>query len=329
MKIAILGDGAWGTTLAILLKNKGYDVSLWSVFEDNIEAIIKHRENKRFLPGVKIPPRIYFTTDLKRAVDNVDLIVLAVPSRFLRPVLMKNVDVLKKKKYKFVSVIKGIEQDNLKTMSCVIRDVIGNVKMAVLSGPSIAPEVARGIPTAVVAASKDTEFRKKVRDVFMTQHFRVYTNKDVIGVEFAGALKNIIAIAAGISDGLGFGANTKAAIITRGLAEMTRLGVIMGGKLETFTGLSGMGDLITTCISTEGRNHRFGQEIGKGKNPQDILKKTVSEIEGVWTSKAAVNLGREYKIDLPIITQVYSVIFHNKSSYEAVDELMTREPREE
>ncbi|MFA4992110.1 MAG: NAD(P)H-dependent glycerol-3-phosphate dehydrogenase, partial [Candidatus Omnitrophota bacterium] len=195
--------------------------------------------------------------------------------------------------------------------------------------PSIAPEVARGVPTAVTIASKDADFAKKARDIFRTGRFRVYTNRDVVGVELGGALKNIIAIAAGISDGLGFGANTKAAIVTRGLAEITRLGVKMGADPETFMGLSGLGDLVTTCVSLEGRNHRFGQEIGKGKKPRDLLRKSAAEIEGVWTSKAAFALGRKYKADLPITHQVYSVIFERKSPLSAVSELMAREPKEE
>ena len=329
MKIAVLGDGGWGTALAILLKNKGFDVSLWGIFEDNVEEIRKDSENIKFLPGIKIPESIQFTCDVYDACQDADLIVLAIPSRFLRQVLIKNRDSLKRVRAGFVSVVKGLEEKTLKRMSEVVFEILGEVEIAVLSGPSIAPEVARGVPTAVVVSSVDEVFAHKVRDIFMTDKFRVYTNKDIVGVELGGSLKNIIAIASGISDGLGFGTNTKSAILARGLLEMTRLGVAMGASPETFKGLSGLGDLITTCISLEGRNRGFGEKIGKGSKPQDILKKSVMEIEGAWTSKAAIELGKKHKIELPITQQVYSVLFENKSPLLAVNELMTREPKGE
>jgi len=214
-------------------------------------------------------------------------------------------------------------------MSEVIFEVLGEVDLAVLSGPSIAPEVARTIPTAVVVASMDEVLSHKVRDIFRTDRFRVYTNRGVTGIELGGALKNIIAIAVGISDGLGFGANTKAAILTRGLFEISRLGVSMGALADTFKGLTGLGDLVTTCVSLEGRNRSFGEQIGRGSKPEDILKETLMEIEGVWTSKAAVMLGRKYKVELPITRQVYQVLFENKSPLLAVNHLMMREPRAE
>ena len=263
MKIAVLGDGGWGTALAILLKNKGFDVLVWGAFKDNIEALTKSSENKRFLPGIKIPKGIGFTPDVYAACEDANLVILAIPSRFLRGVLLKNIDCLKESRASFVSVIKGIEQKTLKRMSEVVFEILGEREIAVLSGPSIAPEVARGIPTAVVVASEDEVLAHKVRDIFRTERFRVYTNQDIIGVELGGALKNVVAIAAGISDGLGFGANTKAAILTRGILEMARLGVAMGGGEETFKGLSGLGDLVTTCVSKEGRNRGFGEAIGK------------------------------------------------------------------
>ncbi|MBU1146910.1 MAG: NAD(P)-dependent glycerol-3-phosphate dehydrogenase [Candidatus Omnitrophica bacterium] len=329
MKISVLGDGGWGTALAILLKNKGLDVSLWGAFKDNIETIKKHGENRKFLPGVKIPKGIQLASDMTVVCEDTNLIILAIPSRFLREILTKNRDLLKESKAILVSVIKGLEQKTLKRMSEVITSVLGEKDLVVLSGPSIAPEVARGIPTAVTVASEDEALAQKVRDIFRTETFRVYTNSDVAGVELGGALKNIIAIAAGISDGLGFGANTKAAILTRGLIEMTRLGKAMGAKQETFSGLSGLGDLVTTCVSKEGRNRNFGEDIGKGKKPQDLLKKTVMEIEGAWTSKAALDLGKLHKIELPITQQVYSVIFEQKPALKAVNELMLREPKAE
>lgn len=329
MKIAVLGDGGWGTVLAMLLKNKGFDVSLWGAFKDNIEALTRDGENKKFLPDVKLPKGITFTCDMYSACEDASLIVLAIPSRFLRDVLVHNMDALKDTRRSFVSVVKGIEEKSLKRMSEVVEDVLGSAEIAVLSGPSIAPEVARHVPTAIVVASQDESFSRKVRDILKTERFRVYTNNDMIGVELGGALKNIIAIAAGISDGLGFGSNTKAAILTRGLAEITRLGVSMGALKETFHGLSGIGDLITTCISPEGRNHRFGEEIGRGKHPEELLKKSVAEIEGAWTSHAALLLGKKHSIELPITQQVYSVVFENKSPLIAVNELMTREPKAE
>lgn len=329
MKIAVLGDGGWGTALAILLKNKGLDVSLWGAFKDNIETIKKHGENRKFLLGVKIPKSIQLSSNLTAACEDTNLIILAIPSRFLREILTKNITTLKESRAIIVSVTKGLEQKTLKRMSEVITSVLGEKDLVVLSGPSIAPEVARGIPTAVTVASEDEALARKVRDIFRTETFRVYTNSDVAGVELGGALKNIIAIAAGISDGLGFGANTKAAILTRGLIEMTRLGKAMGAKQETFAGLSGLGDLVTTCVSKEGRNRNFGEDIGKGKNPQDLLKKTVMEIEGAWTSKAALDLGKLHKIELPITQQVYSVIFEQKPALKAVNELMLREPKSE
>ena len=329
LRILVLGDGGWGTSLAILLRNKGLEVCLWGAFKDNIDALAKHRENKRFLPGVKIPEGLELTYDLGNVSKEADLIVIAIPSRFLRGVLIKNKNALKALGANFISVTKGIEEASLKRMSEVILEVLGEVKIAVLSGPSIAPEVVRGAPTAVVVSSKDEGFSKEASDIFRTERFRVYTNKDVVGVELGGALKNIIAIASGISDGLGFGSNTKAAILTRGIIEMTRLGVTLGGRDETFRGLSGLGDLIATSISPEGRNHRFGQEVGKGKKPEELLKQSIVEIEGAWTSRAALMLGKKYKIEMPITQEVYSVLFENKSPLLAVNELMMREPRAE
>jgi glycerol-3-phosphate dehydrogenase (NAD(P)+) len=329
LKISVLGDGGWGTALAILLKNKGFDVSLWGAFKADIEAIKQDGENKKFLPGFKIQKTIQLNSDMHAACEDANIIVLAVPSRFLRDVITKNKKILKESQASFVSVAKGIEEKSLKRMSEIAKEVLGSVEIAVLSGPSIAPEVARGIPTAVVVASEDDIFARKVSDIFRTERFRVYTNKDLIGVELGGALKNIIAIAAGISDGLGFGANTKSAILTRGLAEMTRLGMAMGAARDTFQGLSGLGDMITTCVSLEGRNHKFGMEIGKGIKPELLLNKSVMEIEGAWTSRAAVELGKKYNVELPITQQVYSVLFKNKVPFLAVNELMTREPKAE
>ena len=329
MKISVLGDGGWGTALAILLKNKGFDVSLWCAFKEDAEAIKRDVENKKFLPGFSVPKAVQVTSEMRSACEDADIVVLAIPSRFFRDVVTKNKKILKESRAGFVSVAKGIEEKSLKRMSEIAREILGDAELAVLSGPSIAPEVARGIPTAVVVASEDEIFARRISDIFRAECFRVYTNKDVIGVELGGALKNIIAIAAGISDGLGFGSNTKAAILTRGLAEMTRLGVAMGASKESFQGLSGLGDMITTCVSSEGRNHRFGIEVGKGNRPEALLSKSVMEIEGAWTSRAAMELGRKHDVELPITRQVCAVLFEKKSPLLAVSELMSREPKAE
>jgi len=331
LKIAILGDGGWGTALAVLLKNKGLSVSVWGAFRDNIQAIKKHKENKKFLPGIGLPEEILYTCDMHAVCKDAEIVILAIPSRFLREVLAKHKVILKPKKDEasFVSVVKGLEQNTLKRMSEVVFDILGGVKLAILSGPSIAPEVARGIPTAVVLASEREHLAAKLRDVFRTDRFRVYTNRDVVGVELGGSLKNIIAIAAGISDGLGFGTNTKAAILTRGLIEITRLGTAMGASEDTFKGLSGLGDLITTSVSPEGRNRALGENIGRGSNPRDVLKESIVELEGAWTSKVALALGKKYEVELPITQQVHSVLFESKSPLLAVNELMLREPKAE
>ncbi|MFH1478853.1 MAG: NAD(P)H-dependent glycerol-3-phosphate dehydrogenase [Candidatus Omnitrophota bacterium] len=328
-KIAVLGDGGWGTALAVLLAAKGHQVSLWGAFKDNIDSIVKARENKKFLPGIKLPEPIKATSSMSEALEDKKAVVLAIPSRFLRNALVAYKKDLCSKGTIFVSVVKGLEEHTLKRMSEVVNDVLGDIKLSVLSGPSIAPEVARLIPTTVVVSSRKKEISVTVRDIFMTERFRVYTNEDIIGVELGGALKNIIAIAVGISDGLGFGANTKAALLTRGLIEMSRLGEKLGAYRETFNGLTGLGDLITTSISREGRNRGFGEEIGKGKDPKEILKNSIVEIEGAWTVKAAVELGKKHNIELPITKEVYSVIFENKSPILAVKELMMRDPKAE
>ncbi len=329
LKINIFGNGGWGTALAVLLRNKGYDVTMWGAFREDMDAIKSEGENRKFLPGIKLPKGITYTSSMDGIFKDSDYNLPAIPSRFLRDVLIANKAVLQSIDSPFISVVKGLEQTTLKRMSEVVSDVLPDVRLAVLSGPSIANEVAKGIPTTVTVASKDSELSDKVRDFFRTDRFRVYTNTDLIGVELGGSLKNIIAIAAGISDGLGFGANTKAAILTRGLAEMTRLGIKLGASADTFKGLSGLGDMVTTCVSTIGRNRSFGEDIGIGKNPQELLNSSVMEIEGAWTSKAALDLGNKHKVDLPITQEVYSVIFEQKSPQKAVKELMLREPKAE
>jgi len=328
LRIAILGDGGWGTTLAILLFNKGYSVTLWGAFADYTKRMTKTRYNPRFLPGIKIPHQIEITSDIKSAVGDKEIVVLAIPSQYTRLTLKKIAGSFAKKTI-FLSVTKGIEISSSKRMSEVIRAELGPVKLAVLSGPTIASEVAKEVPTAAVVASADKQIRKTIQAVFSTKRFRVYTNPDVIGVELGGSLKNVIAIACGVSDGLGFGTNTKAAILTRGIAEISRLGKAMGAKLETFSGISGLGDLVTTCISKQSRNRSVGELIGKGKSLKEICRHMQMVAEGVPTAKSAYALSLKYKIDMPIIKEVYQLLYNNKSPRLAVKDLMTRKSKEE
>jgi len=327
-RIAILGDGGWGTTLAVLLSGKGYSVTLWGAFDNYTKVMARSRENPKFLPGVRIPSQVEITSDLKVALDGKGLIVLAIPSQYTRQVLKKirgNFD----GRAIFLSVTKGIEIGSLKRISEVVHEELGQVKLAVLSGPTIAREVARGIPTAAVVASHNIKIRKFLQNIFNTEKFRVYTNADIIGVELGGSLKNVIAIACGVSDGLGFGTNTKAAILARGLAEISRLGKAMGAKLETFSGISGLGDLVTTCVSKESRNRFVGEEIGRGKTLKDIHKHMQMIAEGVPTAKSAYALSKKYKVEMPITKEVYGLLYKNKSPLQAVRDLMTRRSREE
>jgi len=326
--ICVVGDGGWGTTLSILLSRKGFKVTLWGAFHEYVEFMKGRRENAKFLPGVKIPDEVKLSSDLGEALRGKELVVLAVPSQFMRAVLMmlKMQDLSGKV---FVSVTKGIENNTLKRMSEVIYEVLGERKLAVLSGPTIALEVANGAPTTVVISSKDRSLARDLQDVFMTDRFRVYTNDDVIGVELGGSLKNIVAIAAGAIDALGFGTNAKAALLTRGLVEIVRLGVAMGAKAETLYGLSGLGDLTTTCISQYSRNRWLGEEIGMGKKLKDILNETDMVVEGVATAKAAHDLAGKYKVEMPIVSEIYSVLYANKDPKKAVHDLMTRSPKME
>ena len=328
LRIAILGDGGWGTTLAVLLSHKGYPVTLWGAFANYTKTMVKTRYNPKFLPGIKIPQQIEITNDIKSAVADKEIIVLAIPSQYTRRTLKKIVGSFAKKTI-FLSVTKGLEISSSKRMSEVIRAELGPVKLAVLSGPTIASEVAKGVPTTAVVASTDKQVRKTIQAVFSTQRFRVYTNPDVIGVELGGSLKNVIAIACGVSDGLGFGTNTKAAILTRGVAEISRLGKKMGAKLETFSGISGLGDLVTTCISKQSRNRSVGELIGKGKSLKEICRHMQMVVEGVPTAKSAHALSLKYKINMPIVKEVYRLLYMHKSPHQAVKDLMTRKSKEE
>lgn len=327
-KVAVIGDGGWGTTLAVLLSGKGLDVSLWGAFSDYVKVVGSTRENIKFLPGVKIPEDVKITGSLKDALDGRDLVILAVPSQFMRGVLdkIKHEDLSGKR---FLSVTKGIENGTLKRMSEVITECLGKQRLAVLSGPTIALEVAKLSPTTAVVASDNEEFARDAQEALITDRFRVYTSDDVIGVEIGGSVKNIIAIAAGALDGLGFGTNAKAALLTRGLVEIVRLGTAMGARRETFYGLSGLGDLTTTCVSQYSRNRWLGEEIGKGKKLGEILKETDMVVEGVATTKAAFDLAKKYNVEMPITSQIYGVLYGNKDPKVALRELMTRSPKPE
>lgn len=327
-KVCVIGDGGWGTTLAILLHSQGYQVTVWGAFADYLNILNNKRENPKFLPRVKIPREILFSADIQEAVLEARLIVLAVPSHFLRGVLTK----LKRCSFSdsiVLSVVKGIENDTLMRMSELIQDVLGKLKLAVLSGPTISYEVARGIPATCVVASEDARLAEQIQNTLMNERFRVYTSSDVVGVELGGALKNVVAIACGISDGLGFGANTKAAILTRGLVEISRLGQALGARLETFYGLSGLGDLVTTCISSHGRNRWVGEQIGKGRKLKDILAKMEMVAEGLRTAKSAIMLAKQHKIEMPITSQVFAVLYKEKDPKIAVSDLMSRQKKPE
>ncbi|MFH1905548.1 MAG: NAD(P)H-dependent glycerol-3-phosphate dehydrogenase [bacterium] len=325
-KICVLGAGGWGTTLAIHLYKKRFEVSLWEAFPDYAEVLLKQRKNPKFLPGIDIPAEIYITSKIDEAISDASLVVYAVPSHVMRKVAKSShvpEGVVK------LSVAKGIENKTLKRMSEIIAEETSNTNIVILSGPSHAEEVVRGIPTTVVVSGKDMDVAKHVQTIFMAENFRVYTNSDVIGVELGGALKNIIAIAAGISDGLGFGDNTKSALLTRGLAEIKRLGVKMGANPHTFSGLSGIGDLITTCTSKHSRNRFVGEQIAKGRTLSQILDSMSMVSEGVKTTQSAYSLSERYSVDMPITTEIHEVLFNNKDPRKAVMDLMTRDAKSE
>lgn len=326
--IAIIGDGGWGTTLGILLAEKGFGVTIWGAFPDYVAILRSGRENIKFLPGIKMPDSIKLTSSLEDALHNKEFVVLAVPSQFMRGVLMMmRMQEISAKV--FVSATKGIENKTLKRMSEVIHDVLGEQRVVVLSGPTIALEVANGVPTTAVVSSGDTALAGVVQEIFMTDRFRIYTSNDVIGVELGGSLKNVIAIASGTLDALDFGANAKAALLTRGLAEIARVGVAMGAAKETFYGLSGLGDLTTTCISQYSRNRWLGEQIGKGKKISDVLKETDMVIEGVATAKSAYELSKRHNVEMPITREIYNVLYENKDPRRAIHDLMTRSPKTE
>ncbi len=324
-KIAVLGAGSWGSTLGVHLFRKGYEVRLWDLVPQ--VELIKEKQECLKIPGLIIPPEIEVTSRMEEALKGAQIVVVTLPSQVVRETIrkMKGLPLPSI----IVSASKGIENETLMTMSEVILDVLREGPVVVLSGPSHAEEVCRRIPTTLVTSSSNEKKMKEVQRVFMTETLRIYTNPDVRGVELGGALKNIIAIAAGISDGLGFGDNTKAALLTRGLAEIARLGIARGAKPLTFAGLSGMGDLITTCISRYSRNRNLGEAIGQGKSLEKILLDIGMVVEGIPTTKSAHDLAKKYKVEMPITEEIYRVIFERKDPYRAVTDLMIREAKPE
>lgn len=330
MKITVLSDGAWGTALATVLCHNNHEVTIWGPFPDYIDSLRKNRVNSRFLPDIQLPPELNFESIMPIAVADADLLLLATPTQYTRIVLEQLKPVFKPKQHALLNVAKGIENDSLMRISEICHDVLGECRYAILSGPSHAEEVARQIPTAVVCASDSTGLAATIQALFMNNYFRVYTCDDVIGLELGGALKNIMAIAAGVIDGMQMGDNPKAALITRGIAEMSRLGVALGGKAETFSGLSGIGDLIVTCTSGHSRNRHVGEELGRGKSLDTIMTAMGMVVaEGVKTTASIHQLVEKINIETPIATQVYQVLYENKAASDAVVELMNRKARPE
>jgi glycerol-3-phosphate dehydrogenase (NAD(P)+) len=325
--ISILGDGGWGTAQAILLAGNQHQVTLWGAFPDYVKELNQKRLNGKFLPGVPIPKEIRITTDIKQAVSGCELLVVAVPSKFLRSVISRLKGLISEKTI-LLSVAKGIESRTLFRMSQVIQEETGRPS-SVLSGPSHAEEVARHVPTAVVVASEDLKTARAIQSAYMCENFRVYTQMDVVGVELGGALKNVIAIASGLVDGLKLGDNTKSALIARGVMEISRLGVELGADKETFYGLSCLGDLITTCFSPHGRNQSVGRELAKGRSVKEIISGMEMVAEGVETIASALALAKRERVDLPITRMLQEVISGSVDVHEAVHLLMTRPPKPE
>ncbi len=327
-KIAVIGSGGWGTAIASLLAGNGHDVTLWSYLHEESEALAAYKENKQFLPGVMLPDNIQYTDSLEVAAKDADIIFMVTPSQAtkataqkLQPYVGEGVVI--------VNASKGLEQDTQKRLSQVIAEAIPQAKIAVMSGPSHAEEVGRKMPTTNVIASTDIETSQMLQEVVMCDYFRVYTGTDMVGVELGGALKNVIALCAGITDGIGLGDNAKAALMTRGMAEMCRLGVAMGADATTFSGLSGMGDLIVTCTSMHSRNRRAGILIGQGKTPAQAIEEVKMVVEGFYATKAAWTLAKRMQVEMPIVEEAYSVLFENKDPKEAVMSLMERKRKHE
>ena len=327
-KISVMGAGSWGTALAILLNNNGHQVILWSALGDEVALLCEKRENPAKLPGVKIPEGILITKDEKLAMDQPDVVILAVPSPFTRSTSKRLAPYVRQGQI-IVNVAKGVEEKTLMTLSEIIEQEIPCANVCVLSGPSHAEEVSRGLPTTCVVSSHKRATAEYLQEIFMSPVFRVYTTPDILGVELGGALKNVIALAAGTADGLGYGDNTKAALITRGIAEIGRLGVKMGAKAETFAGLSGIGDLIVTCASVHSRNRKAGYLMGKGYTMKQAMDEVKMVVEGVYSAKAAKELAEKYEVEMPIVDEVNKILFENKPAADAVIDLMLRDKKVE
>ena len=327
-KIGIIGAGSWGIALSVLLHNNGHEITVWSILEDEINMLKTEHEHKDKLPGVKLPEDMVFTTSLPEAIEGKDILVLAVPSPFTRST-SHNMKPYVADGQIIVNVAKGIEEHTLMTLSQIIEEEVPQANVAVLSGPSHAEEVGRGIPTTVVVGAKNKETAEMLQDVFMNKVFRVYTSSDIVGIELGGALKNVIALAAGTVDGLGYGDNTKAALMTRGIAELTRLGEALGGKPETFSGLTGVGDLIVTCTSVHSRNRKAGYLMGKGMTAEEAMKEVKMVVEGVYSAKAALGLAKKCNVAVPIVEAVNRVLFENADPKEEVSNLLLRERKQE
>ncbi len=328
MKVGIVGAGSWGTATGILLGNKGYEVKVWDRKIELINEINTSRENSRYLPGIKIPDNLTGVEDIKRAINNANVIVMAIPSHAVRGICKNLMDVINEDQV-IISLAKGIENGTYKRMSEIIEEFYPHNPIGILSGPSHAEEVSRNIPTTVTSSSKSKATAEYIQDLFITSEFRVYSNLDLIGVELGGAVKNVIALAAGISDGLGYGDNTKAALMTRGIAEIARLGVALGAQPMTFAGLAGIGDLIVTCTSMHSRNRRAGILIGEGKTVEEALNEVKMVVEGVNTTRSVYELTKKINIEMPITNELYKVLYEKKPAKDAVIELMLRDKKHE
>ena len=326
--VGVIGAGSWGTALAWLLSNNGHEVSVWSVVESEIEMLNKEREHKDKLPGVKLQDSMTFTTDLEDCCNDKDLLVLAVPSIYTRSTAQKMKPFVKEGQI-ITSVAKGIEENTLMRLSEIIKEEIPGSIVTVLCGPSHAEEVGRGLPTICAAGAEKKEDAEFIQNIFSSNVFRVYTTPDMLGMEIGAALKNVVALAAGMADGMGFGDNTKAALITRGMAEISRLGIAMGGRPETFSGITGIGDLIVTCASRHSRNRMAGFLMGQGKSADEAMTEVKMVVEGVYSAKAAKALSEKYNIDMPIVNEINSILFEGKSPRASLEDLMLRERKSE
>lgn len=324
--ISIIGAGSWGTALAVLLWNNGHDITIWSILEQEIEMLQAEREHRTKLPGVRLPDGMKFTTDLAQAIQGRDVLVLAVPSPYTRSTAHSMAPFVEQGQI-VVNVAKGIEEKTLHTLSEVIEEELPKANVAVLSGPSHAEEVGRRIPTTCVIGAHDRKTAEYLQNLFMSDVFRIYISSDMTGIELGAALKNVVALAAGIADGLGYGDNTKAALITRGIAEIARLGCAMGGYFETFCGLSGIGDLIVTCASRHSRNRKAGMLMGQGFTMEQAMDEVKMVVEGVYSARAALALAKKYDINMPIVEQVNAILFEGKQAKEAVGDLMLRDKK--